>query len=126
MTNPTIESIADIIVSLKLKEKETKEHRRAMEDELVRIISKPNLLEGTSTTETSHLKITITKKLTRKLDYPTYHKIEDSLPENLRCVDLKPSLNMKAYRHLEAADPDLAATFCTTKPARSGVTIKEI
>jgi len=105
-------------------ESAAKEKRTKLEETVAALIAtKP---EGTEKLETCFFKITVTSKLTRELDYPAYKQIEEGLPVGLRCVTLKPSLDLKALRALELADPSLPAFFITTKPAKATVKIEPI
>jgi len=80
--------------------------------------------EGTDKAVAGCFAITVTSKLTRTLDYEAYREIEDSLPEGVRCVDMKPAINLKKLRALEMVDPKLPSLFITTKPAKASVKIE--
>lgn len=64
-------------------------------------------------------------KVTRSIDYDAYREVEDSIPEELRCVETKPVLRLPKYRTLLEQQPLLAAMFTTEKPAKPVVTINE-
>ena len=119
------ENIISRIQHLKAQEGLLKIERQGLEAELAAMIGNDKL-EGSKSVKFDGYKITVTNKLTRKLDYEAYQTIEESLPEGVRCVDLKPTLNLKKLRALEAVDPSISAQFITTKPAKAAVTIKEV
>ena len=108
----------------KAVEKAVKQAREKIEGEIAALLA--TKIEGTDSRKTDAFKVTVTSKLTRSLDYPAYQAIEDGLPDGIRCVDLKPTLNMKKYRSLEAVDPVTAAAFVTTKPAKTSVKVEPI
>lgn len=107
----------------KTQEQDAKNKRVAVEDALV--YHAPEIEEGTNHLDSEHYKVTVSHKLNRKLDYEAYQAIEGSLPEGVRCVDLKPAINLKKLRALEMVDPNLSAQFITTSPAKPSVKIEE-
>jgi len=119
-----IERLAGTILRLKEDENSIAKGRVAAEEELAALIATKD--EGTDTAKTGMFKVSVTSKLNRTLDYEAYQAIESGLPEGVRCVDLKPSLNLKKLRALEMVDPALPATFITTKPAKPSVKIEVI
>jgi len=102
-------------------EAEAKSNRVAIEEKIATMMREPGVFEGTC----KNKYLSVTYKLSRKLDYQVYQTIEQDLPDGLKCVDLKPSLNLKKFRHLEATDPQLAAQFITAKPAKPTIKILE-
>lgn len=84
--------------------------------------------EGSKTHEAGDFKITVTGKLNRKLDLPIWRDIESKIPENLRPVTYKPSLDLKGLRYLQNNEPEIyaiAAKAIETKPAKTAINIKE-
>jgi len=82
--------------------------------------------EGSKSVHTDRFKISVSNKLTRKLDHDAYLRIKESLPETLQFVIYKPEISVTILRHLEAVDPKLAAQCITSKPAKPSVEIKEV
>jgi|GEM_PF-3458780 len=82
----------------------------------------PEKLEGSQTLPTSGYKITLTHKLTRKLDYDAYRALD--LPDNLQFVNLKPAIDLFRLRAIERLDPSLVAQCVTTKPAKTAVKVE--
>lgn len=103
----------------KENEAQAHEHRLDIENQILAVISPK--YEGT----VKEAGISVVYKVTRKLDFEAYLAIEDGLPEGLKCVDMKPALNLKAFRALELVDPGLAATFVTESPAKPSISIIE-
>ena len=84
----------------------------------------PEKLEGSQTLHPTGFKITITHKLTRKLDYDTYQALD--IPENIQFVNLKPSIDLPRLRTIERIDPVLVAQCVTVKPAKTAIKIEEV
>jgi len=119
-----INALCDELQRQKGIETAAKESRVKIEAALAGLIATKE--EGTDTLETDAYKVTVTNKLTRDLDYPAYQSIEEGLPVGLRCVVMKPALDIKKLRALELADPSLPALFISTKPAKASVKIEPI
>ena len=123
MTEKTLQlqRLCSNLVAAKYAESVEKAKRLQFEDAISSLIATQE--EGTENVVAGSFKISVTSKLTRSLDYPAYLSIEDGLPEGVKCVDLKPSLNMKKLRALELVDPNISAMFITTSPAKPAVKI---
>ena len=117
-----LERLCSNLVAAKHAEGEAKRQRLVFEDKITDIISVKE--EGVDTVNAGHFTVSVTSKLTRKLNYAAYQDLEVSLPEGLRCIDLKPSVNMKKLRALELVDPGISAMFITTKPAKAAVKVE--
>ena len=124
MTEKThqLERLCSNLVAAKYAESVEKAKRLQFEDAISSLIATQE--EGTENVVAGSFKISVTSKLTRSLDYPAYLAVEDGLPEGIKCVDLKPSLNLKKLRALEMVDPSLSAHFITTKPAKCSVKVE--
>ena len=110
-------------VMAKAREKAAKETRLIVEAALIEAIG-PTKLEGTETKATDGFKVSVTSKLTRKLDYGAYQELQ--LPENMSFVDLKPAINLKNLRMVEKLDPALAAQCITSKPAKPALKVEGV
>ena len=119
-----IDVIAYRIVDLKKREAELAAERKEREDELAKLIATKE--EGSETQKTKRFKITVTSKLKRTLDYHAYQAVEERIPDNFRCVKLKPDLDLKALRLMDAANPGFSAHFITTEPTRATVKVEEM
>lgn len=77
-------------------------------------------LEGTITLETEIYKIKETRKLTTKVDHVKYEMVKGQLGD-LSPVKMKPELDVKIYKAIEKANPDLykiCQSFVSVKPAK--------
>jgi len=117
-----LERLCSNLVAAKHAEGEAKRQRLQFEDEIFSLIAVKE--EGVDTSAAGCFTVSVTSKLSRKLNYVAYQDVEASLPEGLRCVDLKPSINMKKLRALEMVDPGISAMFITTKPAKAAVKVE--
>jgi len=117
-----LESYCTAMVHWKQEEDAAKKKRTEYEELISSALATKD--EGTDKAEIGAYKVTVTSKLTRTLDYPAYLAICDGLPEGVRCVELKPSIDLKKLRALEMIDPSLPAHFISTKPAKAAVKIE--
>ncbi len=119
--NAALQALCADLIYLKSEETRFSEMRKIYEEKIAALIVTKD--EGTDKAEAGIYKVTVTSKLTRTLDYEAYLAIESGLPEGVRCVDLKPALNLKKLRELEMVDPALPPHFISTKPAKASVKI---
>ena len=110
------------IMALKREENGIKEQRAAIENEIAAMLTTKD--EGTDSAKKGIYKITVTNKLTRSLDYPAYLAIENDIPEGIRCVTMKPELDIKKLRAMEMVRPGFSAAFVTSRPAKPSVKIE--
>lgn len=120
----SLETLCSDLVTTKQAEQMAKKRRIDLENKIASMVA--TKAEGAEKAATESFRVTVTSKLSRTLDYPAYLAIEGKLPEGVRCVDLKPSLNIKKLRALEALDPDLPSHFVTSKPAKATVKVEAI
>jgi len=79
-------------------------------------------LEGSTSKKIDGFKVTVTSKLSRKLDYEKYK----ALGLSIGFVELKPVINVKALRVAERINTFAVAQCVTTKPGKPGIKIEEI
>lgn len=120
--NEKLERLCTNLVMAKAAEDDAKTQRVAIETEIAQMLATGP--EGTDKAEAGMYKVTVSSKLTRSLDYPAYCAIEKDLPEGVRFVDLKPSINLKKLRALEMVDPSIVSQCVTTKPAKPSVKVE--
>ena len=119
-----LEELCTDLLILKEHEKEITDLRIARENQIAELVATKD--EGTDKAQAGVYKITVTSKLTRTLDYPAYCAIEADIPQDIRPVILKPTLDLKNLRLFEQMFPDLPPHFITTKTAKATVKIEEI
>lgn len=100
--------------------------RRELGDNLAKIMKDRD--EGTRTETIDGLKLSITYKLTRKVDTNALTNTWEILPENVRkAFKWEADLNTKHFRALEEAAPEdyrKAVEFVTTKEAAPSITVE--
>ena len=120
-----LEELAGQWRTAKRAEERARDERGTIEQQIIALTgSKP---EGSETHAAGEFKVTVTGKMTRKLDADLWESIKDSIPENLRPVSYKPSLDLKGLRYLQNNEPEIyaiAAKAIETKPAKPSVTVK--
>lgn len=119
-----LQVLCERLASAKHEEERAKAVRVEAENEIAALVATKD--EGTDKARVGMFQVTVTSKLNRKLDFEAYRAIEDGIPEGVRCVDMKPSLNLKKLRALEMVDPMLPAQFITTAPAKPSVKLEVV
>ena len=125
MPQDTLPTLAESWRAAKRAEESAREERVRIEEEIIAITGCRE--EGSQTYAAGDWKITVTGKLTRKLDADAWARIESSIPEAMRPVKYAPILDTKGLRYLENNEPDiyrLVAKAIETKPAKPAVSIK--
>jgi len=117
--------IASELFEAKLAEKEANERRVALEEELIALVGARE--EGSQTHDIGDYKITITGKVTRKIDWDLFDKdIARNIPPSLHPVKLVRELDETGVKYLANNEPHLykiLAGALTVKPAKTSVTI---
>jgi len=109
----------------KAQENRIRDARVKVEEEIIAITGAKD--EGSQTHEAGEYKVTVTGKLTRTIDTEKWRAIEPGIPEALRPVQYRPVLDNKGLRWLQDNEPEIYAEIApaiTTKPAKTGVTVK--
>ena len=114
-----MKELCDSYLAAKAMEVSAKNIRIKAEMALIQAIG-PKKLEGTETKATDGFKISVTSKLTRKLDYEAYQGL------GLDFVDMVPKINLTNLRVYEKTNPALVAECITSKPAKTSVKVMEV
>ena len=118
-----LKDLCSALTIAKAREQLAREEVLRIENEILATV--PNKkLEGTDTFAADGFKVTLTSKLTRKLDFDSYLAL--NLPENLSFVDLSPKINLKKLRAIEMVDPAIVARCVTVSPAKTSVKVEEV
>lgn len=121
----TLDDLAEQFQRAKEDEAAAKERRLEVEGQIVAAMTDLKE-EGTTTEKTDYFKVSVTTKLTRTLDYPAYLDLESQIPEGIRCVTLKPEIDLKKLRAMEMVRPGFSAQFVTTKPSKPTIKVEAI
>lgn len=111
------------LIEAKLAEDAAKRSRIEAENALIAAFGETKT-EGSTTRTYGSYKVTVTKKVSRSLDFDAYRAL--NLPPDHQFVDMKPAINLKKLRLIEGIDPALVASCVTAKPAKPYVKIEEV
>jgi len=123
--NETLETLALHWRDAKRAEEIARDNRLRIEQEIIDQTGCKQ--EGSETHKAGEYKVTVTGKLTRKLDAEAWAQIESRIPEELRPVSYAPKLETKGLRYLEEKEPEvyrIVAQAIETKPAKPAVQVK--
>lgn len=99
--------------------------RLAIEEQIVALTGKRD--EGSKTHDAPGLKIVVTGKVTRKMDWKQWNEVVGEFPAELRPVKLKPELDERGVKWLAEHRPDLYAKLpMEVKPAKTAIEVKAI
>lgn len=110
---------------LKAKQAETAANtlRVDIEDQIVALTGKKD--EGAKTVDAEGFKLTITGKMTRKMDWTKWEAIKSQIPALLHPVKLKTEIDEKGVKYLQLNEPEIYALLpLEIKPAKTSVDIK--
>ena len=113
----------------KAAEKAANKERVNIEAEMAMLLNIPEDLNGTQKYETEDYKVTITGRITKKIDSDLLQEIaaENNTTDYLSTLfDWKPTLNAKAWRN---ANPNITSPLncaITSKPAKPSFKVEKI
>ncbi len=123
--NKRLENLAAEWRHCKLDEENARKARVEIEEQIVELTGCRE--EGSKTHDAGNYKVSVTGKLNRNLDAAKWEEIKDRVPEALRPVDYKPTLDTKGLRYLENNEPEVARVVSEaieTKPGKTAVEVK--
>lgn len=125
MTAKTLEQlVAEWRVAKKAEATANKE-RAAIEEQIVALTGKKD--EGSQTHEVEGFKVTVTGKVSRKMDWDKWEQVKAQIAPNLHPVKYKPELDEKGVKYLQANEPEIYALLpIEVKPAKTAIEVKAI
>jgi hypothetical protein len=106
----------------KQREREANAERIKIEEQIVAALGKRD--EGAQSHKIDGFKITVTGKVTRKMDWDKWEVVKDQIPEALRPIKLKPELDERGVKYLKENKPDIYGLLpITVAPAKTGVDV---
>lgn len=112
-------------LAAKKAEQKANAERVAIEDAIVALTGKRD--EGAKTVDAIGFKITITGKISRKMDWRAWETIKAQIPPDMHPVKLKPELDEKGCKWLADNQPDIYKLLpIEVKPAKTAVEIKPV
>lgn len=125
-TQPTdLPRLAELWRAAKRDEDAARNARIAIEQQIINVTGCKE--EGSQTHDAGEWKITVTGKINRTLDRAAWESIAPTIPEALRPVEYKPTLDIKGLRYLQEKNPDVyrrVAEAIVAKPGKPAVQIK--
>lgn len=125
LSETSLDELCESWSILKQTENKAKDERLQVEAAICALVDVPT--EGTNTTTTALFKCKAVGKMTRKLDPKIWAEIEQDIPEALRPVQVKLSLDIKKLKAIETANPDVWAKIAraiTSKDAKPSISIE--
>ena len=120
----------DLFHKLFLAKRKEERARKARVEIESSIVEKLGCKEDGSETHTGEkYKVTITGKITRKLDLNEWERVKELIPETHWPVEYRPSLVTKGVKFLKEKEPEMyqkLAEALTSKPAKPSLIIKEV
>ncbi len=121
----TIEQLCADWLAAKKAEQKANAERVAIEDQIVSITGKRD--EGAKTVEVNGFKITVTGRISRKMDWKAWDKVKTQIPADMHPVKLKPELDEKGVKWLADNQPDIYKLLpIEVKPAKTAVEVKPV
>jgi hypothetical protein len=125
MTAQTLEQLSAEWLAAKRDEAAANKRRVAIEDQIVAIVGKKD--EGSQTSEADGYKITTTGKISRKMDWAAWETVKAKISPNLWPVKMKPELDEKGVKYLQANEPEIYALLpIEVKPAKTAIEVKAV
>lgn len=97
--------------------------RTAIEEQIIALTGKRD--EGSQTHTVEGFKITVTGKVSRKMDWDKWEQVKSQIAPNLHPVKYKPELDEKGVKYLQANEPEIYALLpIEVKPAKTAIEVK--
>jgi hypothetical protein len=118
-----VKELAEALLRAKAVERKANAERIAAEEALIAALGKRD--EGSKTHTIDGYKVTITGKVSRKMDWKAWAEIEQSIPVHLRPVKMKPELDEKGVKYLQANEPEIYKLLpLSVSPAKTAVDVE--
>lgn len=123
MDDEKLKALATLWLVAKAKEDAANKEKIGLEAEIVALTGAKT--EGSQTHNADNLKIVVTGKLTRKMDWAKWNgDVATTIPQQLHPVKLKQELDEKGVRYLEQHEPAIYALLpITVTPAKTAVAV---
>ncbi len=121
----TLEQLAAEWVRNKHIENAANAARVAVEEQIILLTGKRD--EGAETHQPTGFKVTVTGKVTRKMDWKAWETVKTQIPADLHPIKTKEELDEKGVKWLQENRSDLYALLpIEVKPAKTAVDIKAV
>jgi len=127
--NNKVDYLASKLIEAKEVESAARKYRLDAEQQIIAEIGVKE--EGTTTEKSDLFSVSTTGKLTRTLNVEKLISLKGRIPAPIMdmVVKVKPQLDTKNLRYIQANEPDIYQVFSealTIKPAKPSVTVKEL
>ncbi len=121
----TIEQLCTQWLEAKAAERKATDMRVAIEEQIIAVTGKRD--EGAKTVDANGFKITVTGKITRKMDWAAWETAKLGIPNEMHPVRYKPELDERGVKWLAEHKPDYYKMLpIESKPAKTSVDIKPV
>jgi hypothetical protein len=112
---------------LQAKKDEASANKRRVEIEALIVEQTGKRDEGSQTHDLGEFKVTVTGKVTRKMDWKAWETVKGKIAPALHPVKLKPELDEKGVKWLHDNEPEIYALLpIEVKPAKTAVEVKVV
>jgi len=119
----TLEELAADWLRAKAEEAAANKRRIQIEEHIVALTGKRD--EGSKTHEAGAFKVTVTGKVTRKLDWDKWEQVKGQIAPQLWPVKMKPELDEKGVKWLQQNEVEIYALLpLEVKPAKTAIDVK--
>lgn len=122
---PALHQLAAAWLAAKKAENAAAKQRQAIEEQIVALTGKRD--EGAQTHEADQFKVTVTGKVSRKMDWDKWEQVKAQIHPNLHPVKFKPELDERGVKYLQANEPEIYALLpIEVKPAKTAIEVKAV
>lgn len=112
-------------LTAKAEEARAAKRRLVIEEQIIALTGKRD--EGSKTVDATGYKITVTGKVTRKLDWDKWEQIKTQIAPALWPVKMKPELDEKGVKWLQQNEVEIYALLpIEVKPAKTAIEVKAV
>lgn len=121
----TLDQLSAAWLAAKKAENTAAKERAAIEEQIVAMTGKRD--EGAQTHEAEGFKVTVTGKVSRKMDWDKWETVKAQIAPNLHPIKYKPELDEKGVKYLQANEPEIYALLpIEVKPAKTAIEVKRV
>lgn len=121
----TLDQLSAAWLAAKKAENTAAKERAAIEEQIVALTGKRD--EGAQTHEAEGFKVTVTGKVSRKMDWDKWETVKAQIAPNLHPIKYKPELDEKGVKYLQANEPEIYALLpIEVKPAKTAIEVKRV
>lgn len=125
MALKSVQDLCNEWLQAKKEEAAANKRRVAIEDQIVEQTGKRD--EGSQTHDLGAFKVTVTGKVTRKMDWKAWESVKEKIAPPLHPVKTKLELDEKGVKWLHDNEPEIYALLpLEVKPAKTAVEVKAV